>query len=174
MKNQQKYLHKLSIFGYILALLVFAVLYFSQIGRAQTVTRGYSSDNILQKGMIVKLKDDDPQKVEPVNIDKADKIHGVVIDPNDSAVLLSYDNQKVFVASSGPYTVLVSDQNGPIKLGDYIAVSSVSGIGMAAGDNDKVVIGKAIEAFNPEDQNQVRVLWAVGLPVRLSRLVELN
>lgn len=59
MKNQQKYLHKLSIFGYFLALLLFVVLYYLQIGRAQTVTRGYSLDIILQKGMIVKLKDDD-------------------------------------------------------------------------------------------------------------------
>ena len=52
-------------------------------------------------------------------------------------------------------TVLVSDQNGAIGAGDYITVSSVSGIGMKAGDIDPVILGKAIESFDASDSNQV-------------------
>jgi len=138
------------------ALCLIVIVGLSVKSQAQTVTRGYSSDTLLQKGMVVKLKDDDPRKVEPVNKDKAEKIHGVVINPTDSAVLLGDEDQKVFVASGGPYVALVSDQNGPIKRGDYITVSSVSGIGMVATDTDKIVIGKAIDNFDPNDSNQVR------------------
>lgn len=123
---------------------------------AQSVTRGYSADTILQKGMVVKLKDDDPNKVEPVKKEQEEKIHGVVINPTDSAVLLGSEDQKVFVASTGPYTVLVSSQNGPIKTGDYVTLSSISGIGMAASDQDKVVIGKAVENFETSDITKVR------------------
>lgn len=140
--------------GLTVFLLVFIA--FTVVAKAQTVTRGYSSDNLLQKGMIVKLKSDDPRKVEPVSREDAEKVHGVVINPTDSAVLLSDEDQKVYVASGGPYVVLVSDQNGPVKQGDYVTVSSLTGIGMAASDLDKVVIGKAIEAFDPNDSSKVR------------------
>lgn len=140
--------------GLTVFLLVFIV--FTIVAKAQTVTRGYSSDNLLQKGMIVKLKNDDPRKVEPVSHEDAEKVHGVVINPTDSAVLLSDEDQKVYVASGGPYVVLVSDQNGPVKQGDYITVSSLTGIGMTASDLDKVVIGKAVEPFDPNDSAKVR------------------
>jgi hypothetical protein len=43
--------------------------------------------------------------------------------------------------------VLVSDQNGSIRAGDYITLSSVSGIGMLADEFESVVIGQAIQPF---------------------------
>ncbi|MCA9351126.1 hypothetical protein H6794_00475 [Candidatus Nomurabacteria bacterium] len=136
--------------------LVLGLFSLSYVAHAQSVTRGYSSDMLLQKGMIVKLKDDDPNKVEPVKKEQEEKIHGVVINPTDSAVLLGEEDQKVFVASTGPFSVLVSSQNGPIKAGDYVTLSSISGIGMAASDLDKVVIGKAMENFDTNDITKVR------------------
>jgi hypothetical protein len=59
------------------------------------------------------------------------------------------------VANSGRFTVLVSDQNGSVNIGDYITVSAVSGIGMKAGNVDPIILGKAIESFDAGDTNQV-------------------
>lgn len=122
---------------------------------AQTITQGYSSDTVLQRGMIVGLKKDDLRTVEPINGDQYERIHGIVVSANESAVLLGSDTEKVYVASGGRYPVMVSNQNGKINAGDYVAISSVSGIGMKAGDYDPVIVGKAIEAFNPDDSAQV-------------------
>jgi hypothetical protein len=122
---------------------------------AQSVTQGYGADAVLQRGMIVGLKKDDLRKAEPVNKDQYDRIHGVVVESNDSAVLIGRDDEKVYVATGGRFTVLVSDQKGNIKLGDFVTVSSVSGVGMKAGDDDLVVIGKALDSFNASDSNQV-------------------
>ena len=143
------------LWALFLASLILAI-FLPAVVIAQTVTRGYSSDILLQKGMIVKLKDDDPNKVEPVKKENEEKIQGVVINPTDSAVLLSGEDQKVFVSNTGPYFVLVSTQNGPIGVGDYVTVSSISGVGMKASDSDKVVIGKAVETFDQADITKVR------------------
>lgn len=121
-----------------------------------TVTQGYGSDVLLQRGMIVGLKEDDPRKVEPINSDDYDRLHGVVIGANESAVLLGTDNEKVYVASGGRFPALVSNENGNINIGDYVAVSAVKGIGMKASDVDPVILGKAIEAFDGGNQDNVR------------------
>jgi hypothetical protein len=121
-----------------------------------TVTQGYGADMLLQRGMIVGLKEDDPRKVEPINSDAYDRIHGVVIGANESAVLLGTDNEKVYVASGGRFPALVSNENGNINIGDYVAVSAVKGVGMRASDVDPVILGKAIEAFDATNQDNVR------------------
>lgn len=137
--------------GAILGVLLSVV----SLASAQTVTQGYGSDSVLQRGMIVGLKKDDLRKVEPINGDEYDRIQGVVVGANDSAVLLGNEDEKIFVASGGRFTVLVSNQNGDINPGDYVAVSSVSGIGMRAGDNDPVILGRSLETFKGTDSNQL-------------------
>ena len=122
---------------------------------AQTVTQGYSADTVLQRGMIVGLKKDDLRKVEPINSAQFERLHGVVISANESAVLLGRDEEKVYVASCCRYTVLVSNQNGDIGYGDFVSLSSVSGIGKKAGDRDPVVLGKAIEGFSAKDSAKI-------------------
>ncbi len=114
---------------------------------AQTVLQGYSSDEPLQKGMIVTAKADDQSKVEAVTDKTIEKMKGVVTDANDSPVTLSGDGKKVFVATTGPYEVLVSNENGPINQGDYISISSLAGIGMKATDTQSTVFGRATTKF---------------------------
>lgn len=132
-----------------------ALLSVVAFANAQTVTQGYGSDVVLQRGMIVGLKKDDLRKVEPINNDQYERLHGVVIGANDTAVLLGNDNEKVYVASGGRFSVLVSDQAGDINPGDYVTISSVSGIGMKAGDYDPVILGRALEAFKGSDTGQL-------------------
>jgi hypothetical protein len=117
----------------------------------QSVTQAYGSDTALQKGMIVKLKPDDNKKVVPLDQEHDGDMLGIVVAANDSAVSLSSDSDykhQVFIASTGRFEVLVSNQNGPIKIGDYITVSSVDGIGMKAGSDGSIVLGKTDTAID--------------------------
>ena len=115
---------------------------------AQTVTQGYGTDEQLQRGMLVSLKDGDGSKVEPADLDNVKRLHGLVVNANDSPVTLSNDTQKTFVATVGRYEGLVSDQNGYIKQGDYITVSKVRGIGMRVDSKSVNIIGKALVDFD--------------------------
>ncbi len=115
---------------------------------AQAVTEGFSSDQVLQRGIIVRLKDGDSTKVEPVNSDDAEHMHGVVVNANDAPATIALDGQVVFVANTGKYDVLASTQNGAIKQGDYISVSALSGIGMKSGTKEHFVIGRALSDFD--------------------------
>lgn len=156
-----------------LLLLIVLVIYFLSIPvKAQTVTQGYSADSVLQVGMIVGLVNDDPHKVQPISSKDAAQIQGVVVSANDSAVLLGNENEKVYVASGGRFKVLVSNQNGNIKTGDYISVSSVNGIGMKASVSDQIVVGKSLTSYSYNDSNQVistaKVKDASGKEVSLS------
>src|SRR5258708_3965411 len=94
--------------------LLIAVSLYHPLG-AQAVTEGYNADQTLQRGMIVRLKKDDTTKVELVNSDGAEHMHGVVVDANDAPVTVASDGQRVFVATTGHYDVLVSTQNGNIN-----------------------------------------------------------
>ena len=137
----------------LLSLLAVGTALISSVSFAQSVTQGYGTDMSLQRGMVVGLKKDDPRKVESINSDQVDRVHGVVVGANDSAVLISNETEKVFVATSGRFPVLVRDQGGEIKVGDYITVSAMSGIGMKSNDRVPIVIGKSTEAFSSKDGN---------------------
>lgn len=115
---------------------------------AQTITEGFESDQSLQRGMIVKLKADDPSKIETVSQFTANETYGVVIGPTEAPITLSKEGQSYYVATVGTFDVLVSTQQGPIVKGDYIAISSIDGLGMSASQDDQTVVGLAISDFD--------------------------
>jgi hypothetical protein len=128
------------------SLLSIAALLVPAVAAAQAVTQAYTAAGDLQQGMIVKLTDKDTSKVEVVTPATVTHMQGVVVAPNAAPVTLSPTTpagQQVYVATSGKYKVLVSDQNGPIKSGDYISISSLAGVGMKADSSVSVVLGKA-------------------------------
>jgi hypothetical protein len=55
--------------------------------------------------------------------------------------------EQVFVATGGSYPTFVSTEDGAIKAGDYISISSVNGVGSKA-DNQPTVLGKALEDYS--------------------------
>lgn len=117
----------------------------------QSVTQAYDTDEPIQKGMIVRLKSGDSRTVVPLDIKHASDMLGVVVAPNDAAVSLSNDTpdtRQAYVATFGRFDVLVSNENGAIKPGDYITISSLAGIGMEADGYEPIVIGKANSGFN--------------------------
>lgn len=136
----------------LVALLLLMVLSMANPLSAQTAfTQGYGADEALQRGMIVRLKEDDSTKVTALPYDQMDAMLGVVVNSNDAPVTLSAEGQKVFVATGGKYDVLVSDQNGEIEPGAYLTVSSYTGIGMVAGTKESLVVGRALDGFNGSD-----------------------
>lgn len=147
--NIKKYIYKLGVLPTAILLLSTIV---ARSAFAQTVTQGYGANQTLQRGMIVGIIKNDPTKVEPLKSDDEKRMHGVIVDANDAPVTLSSESQKVFVANVGRYSVLVSNQNGVISPGDYIAISALQGVGMKAGANQSTVLGKAIEGFDGKSQ----------------------
>lgn len=138
-------------FVVISGLLLFAVFTAGGvIAQAQNVTTGYQSDQVLQKGMIIRLKQGDKTKVEALTQNEASEMHGVVVASSDSPVSLSDPSadHQVYVATFGQYDLLVSTQNGSIKQGDYITISSLAGVGMKASSTQQLVIGKAGKSFD--------------------------
>lgn len=128
----------------------FAVSFFAQTSSAQNVTQGYGSDQTLQKGMIVRLKPNDGAKVQTLSQQDETEMLGVVVASTDAPVSLSQTNVagQVFIATYGKYDILVSSQNGAIKVGDLLTTSSLAGIAMKASNSQQIVVGKALAAFD--------------------------
>jgi len=134
------------------AIAVFLV--FNCIASAQSVTQGYKSDTLLQNGMIVGLDPKDVTKVEPINSSQYNLLHGVVVNPSSSTILIGNASTNVYVSTSGRVSVMVNDQNGTISPGDFVALSAVTGIGDKATPTDPLVVGKSISTFNANDSAQ--------------------
>jgi len=134
------------------AIAVFLV--FNCIASAQSVTQGYKSDTLLQNGMIVGLDPKDVTKVEPINSSQYNLLHGVVVNPSSSTILIGNASTNVYVSTSGRVSVMVNDQNGTINPGDFVALSAVTGIGDKATPTDPLVVGKSISTFNANDSAQ--------------------
>lgn len=116
----------------------------------QAVVQGYSADSSLQLGLIVGLKGK-PAKVSALDQNNAQYMQGVVVSPADAPVTLSPSTKTgkhAYVATFGRYDTLVSTQNGTIGAGDYIAISSINGVGMKADGTSKLVLGKAAANFD--------------------------
>ena len=135
----------------VLSLVTAGTLVPAGVALGQAVTRAYKTDTNLQRGMIVRRDDKDNTKVVPLAADKIEKMEGVVVAANDSPVTLSSEDQtsqQVFVATTGKYNVLVSNQNGVIKKDDYVTISALSGVGMKAGGDQSRIVGRALGEFD--------------------------
>jgi len=104
------------------------------------ISQEFLSDKSIPLGSIVSLKKDTSDHVEATTIATANTILGVVINADSSPLSLSSSQtNQVQVATSGIVPVLVSDINGSVRAGDQIAASPITGVGMKATDNAKVV-----------------------------------
>jgi hypothetical protein len=110
----------------------------------------YSSAASLQYGTIVQLTKAGASSVAPVSQANVGDMYGVAIDPSGLPLTITNSSIKneTYVATSGTYNVLVSTQGGTIQPNDYITISSIDGVGMAAGTANTTVFGRAVEGFN--------------------------
>lgn len=112
--------------------------------------QGYASDTPLDTGTIVQMAGKDSDRVKIATQPELQNMFGVTVDRNQLSLTLSNGGleNETFVAVSGTYNVLVSTQGGPIATGDYVTLSSVNGIAMKAGTEEKTVFGRAAGSFD--------------------------
>ncbi len=111
---------------------------------------GYGAESPLDNGTIVQLTGKDSNKVKASSQAELQNMFGVTIDRSQLPVTLSSEGleNEVYVAASGTYNVLVSTQGGTINKGDYVTLSSLDGIAMKAGTEEKTVFGRAIASYD--------------------------
>lgn len=132
-----------------LVALSLAVLFLASAGvLADAIVHSFNAQGSLQPGWVVALSKGDNTTVSLAPADQPSQIYGVVIDPSAAPLTVQKQTQQVFVATSGDYPTLVSTQNGPIKAGDYLALSSTDGIAAKASDSDGFILGRALENFS--------------------------
>lgn len=105
-----------------------------------TISQGYTAQDDLALGSIVSLQKNSSDSVSAASTGNVNGLLGVVINNGNS--LLSLNNNKgsqIQVATSGIVEVLVSDINGSVSMGDEITASPISGVGMKATTNVKVI-----------------------------------
>lgn len=112
--------------------------------------QGYAADKPLDSGVIVQLTGKDANRVTTASQSQLQSMFGVTVDRNQLPVTLSSGGleNEVFVAVSGTYNVLVATQAGPIAAGDYVTLSSINGVAMKAGTDEKTVFGRAAKGFD--------------------------
>ncbi len=104
------------------------------------ISQNYLTENPTPVGSIVSLKDNAVDEVLASSSSTVDSIIGVVIASGTALIELTGQSPtEVQVATSGIAQVLVSDINGEIKQGDHITASPISGVGMKATDNIRIV-----------------------------------
>jgi hypothetical protein len=130
----------------------------------QQVSQGYIAGSAIQTGMIVRIDSNDPNKVVPLDLKNINKMFGVVVSANSSALTLAQigNGTQVYVTNYGQHSVLVTNQDGPIAPGDYITISSVSGLGMKANSSQSIVLGQAAGSFNGVNNIQGTVNLTAG------------
>ncbi len=117
--------------------------------------QGYAADSVLQNGTIVQLTGSGAAKVAPATSKNLLQMYGVTVDPHDLSLTISSSNltNEVYVATNGTYSVLVSTQDGAIKIGDYVTMSAIDGVGMKATTDQKTVFGRAAGSFDGKNNS---------------------
>lgn len=127
----------------------------SPLAHAETTYGGgsvqsYAADTALDNGTIVQLTGKDSNRVKVALQSDLQNMFGVAVDRNQLPLTVTNEGvqNETFVAVSGTYNVLVSTQGGAISAGDYVTMSSVNGVAMKAGTEEKTVFGRAAAPFD--------------------------
>lgn len=112
--------------------------------------QAYAADKPLQNGTIVVLTGKDANRVKIASIANVQNMFGVVVDRNLLPLAITNEaiQNETFVAVSGTYNVLVSNQEGIIAAGDYLTLSSIDGVAMQASTDEVTVFGRANASFD--------------------------
>ena len=157
-----------------ITILAFFVGLFSLLSvvNAQDFTQGFRSEESLARGTLVQLDGENQDQVVAASVELQEAVHGVVVRSNDAALTISPDDSNVYVATTGGFEVLVSNQNGAISVGDRLAMSSLGGVAMKAQSNQAYVVAEALAPMdfsNADDiVTQTMLNGSDGQPVAVS------
>lgn len=116
---------------------------------ADTVVRSFKTKGSLKTGQVVALVVGDKNTVELAPANDSTRIFGVVIEPEAAPVTLQQSGeQRVYVATDGVYPVLVSTENGEIKAGDHLSMSSSDAIAAKVSFRQPFVLGRASQNYD--------------------------
>ncbi len=135
------------VFAILMAFVAVGVAWAADYGGGNV--QSYTATRAVDYGAIVELVNQETKEVKIASKDQLQSMFGVVVDPQQLPVRVSSGiANETYVAVSGTYNVLVSTQGGDIAPGDYVTLSSISGIGMKAGTEEESVFGRAVAGFN--------------------------
>lgn len=125
---------------WLISVTLLSVMVAVAAGAITTLSQSYSASEKLSLGSVVSLKRNTTDQIIPASSSNVDSLLGVVINAENSLLSLSNGQEnQVQVATSGTVQVLVSDINGAITRGDHITASPISGVGMKATGNIRIV-----------------------------------
>jgi len=130
------------------AVMVIAIIALAKTSLADSFVQSFNSQGSIGIGWVVAIDKKSPQTVEAAPASDSTQMYGVVVDPSLAAVAIQNNGQQVFVANSGSYQVLVSSDEGAIKIGDYISMSNINGIAAKASPLENAVLGRALTSFD--------------------------
>lgn len=149
--RRQRYL-KLFVAGVIMGIFALGLV---PVGAASAdISHSYQAGSNITPGSIVSLDPQQSDYVQAANINNGSRLLGVVVGAGGSLIALDPTTGTVQVAISGTVNTLVSTINGPINIGDQIAVSPFSGVGMKALSGSHV-IGLAQSALSASSSNVI-------------------
>lgn len=111
------------------------------------ISHSYAADGNIPNGSLVSLDAQRSNYVQASNSSNGQRLLGVAVASNDSLLAVDATQGDVQVATSGTASVLVSNVDGDIGVGDQIAVSPFNGVGMKAEAGD-YIIGLAQTPFS--------------------------
>ncbi len=122
-----------------------------------SLSQGYATTTPIPDGSLVALDTKSAGSAVVATLDNSDRLFGVAVPPSAAAVSLggSNPNGQVQVVTTGSANTLVSTAGGDIKVGDYIAVSPIAGVGQKAVGKVRV-IGTAQADFNGSGEGVTR------------------
>ena len=132
------------ILFFLVSLLVFPIIAFASDA---SLSKSFNFSGNITNGSLVSLTPSKENTVELANESNSSNLVGVSISNNQSLIEVNPSSNTIQVATQGSVYALVSDVNGSISMGNQIAVSPFSGVGMKA-NVGSTVIGVAQSSFN--------------------------
>jgi hypothetical protein len=126
---------------FVVASILLLAIGFTHTAKADTfLSQSYTSTEALPLNSIVSLQNNTSDKVILAASNNVDNLLGIVVNADNSSLSITNgkDNE-VQVATTGTLEILVSTINGNIAQGDYITASPISGVGMKATSNVRVI-----------------------------------
>ncbi len=115
--------------------------------QAESIVRSYNAKGNIESGRVVALVTLDKNTVELAPSGDPTRIYGVAVEQSAASATIQQPGQNVFIATGGAYPVLVSTENGPIAVGDYLSISSDDGIA-ARIKGQTYIVGRAAQNFD--------------------------
>lgn len=114
-----------------------------------SLSQGFATASPIATGSVVALDEKSSGSVVIADTTNVGRLFGVVVPPSSASISLSGTGTgQVQVVTSGTANVLVSTAGGNIRVGDYITISPIAGVGQRVGESSTRVIGTAQSDFD--------------------------